>query len=260
MIIPDLLSPEARIGRFDRICEDAMRERREQGTDGIGTLAEKWQHQIIKRYLSEDPAEHEVKLPGTRFVSDIRCGDQVYEVQTGSFYPMQKKIAHYLSETELTVTVVHPIPKNAWVSRIDAVTSEISPRHRSPKHGRAIDLLPELYYLAPHLRHPRLKFRLLLLEVQDFRLVDPSARRRKRSGERFERIPLSLYEDITFSSPADFAIFLPDELPQVFTVSQFSAATRLRGRDAYSAVRALVALGLLSPAPPIGRAMAFARG
>ena len=60
--------------------------------DGIGLLGEKWQHQIIKRYLTEDPGEHEVKLAGTRFVSDVRVGNAIYEVQTGSFAPMKKKL------------------------------------------------------------------------------------------------------------------------------------------------------------------------
>ena len=69
-----------------------------------------------------------------------------------------------------------------------------------------------------------------MLEVYDFRLSAGSSRR--RTGERFERIPLSLLGELTFTSAADFARLLPPALPSPFTVKQFSALTRLRGRDA----------------------------
>ena len=260
MIVPDTLSAEARAARFSRICEDAMRERRSQGEQGIGTLAEKWQHQIIKRYLSENLFDHEIPVSSERrFVSDVRVGSDAYEVQTGSFAPMAKKIAYYLESTDLSVTVVHPIAKNRWVSWVDFDTAEISPRKRSPRHGDAKELLAELYPLLPHLSNPRLKFRILLLEVHDFKLLSNQKKDRRRGAIRYERIPLSLIEDISFSSPADFACFLPDSLASPFTVKQFSEATKIKGRDAYSAVRVLSALGLLSPAPPIGRSMAFAK-
>ncbi len=260
MILADRLDLDARIGRFGRICDAAMRERREQGTDGIGTLSEKWQHQIIKRYLSEDTSEHEVRVSeDRRFVSDVRVGDHAYEVQTGAFAPMREKIAYYLEQTALDVTIVHPIPKNKTVCWIDPATQEISEPKRSPRHGRLIDLLPELYPLIPYLARKRLHFRVLLLEVCDFRILSNDKRNRKHRAERFERIPTALCEDVSFDTPADFQVFLPEELPSVFTVKQFSVLTKLRGRDAYSAVRVLVAMGLLAPAEKIGRSMAFER-
>ncbi len=254
----DELSLEAKVARFSRICQDAMRERRVQGEQGVGTLAEKWQHQIIKRYLSEDPAHHEIPVSSERrFVSDVRIGNDAYEVQTGSFAPMVKKIAYYLESTDLTVTVVHPIAKDRWISWVDSETMEITPRKRSPKHGRPEDLLAELYPLIPFLGHPRLKFRILLLEVHDFKLLSNHKGRGKQDAQRYERIPLALFDDIPLNTPSDFAKFLPAELGSPFTVKQFSTATKIKGRDAYSAVRALTALGLLSPAEPIGRSMAF---
>ena len=257
MIPTDHLSAEARSARFSRICDAAMRERREQGTDGIGTLSEKWLHQIVKRYLTEDISCHEVRIDDARrFVSDVRVGDHAFEVQTASFAPMVKKIDYYLTCTDLTVTVVHPIPVSRVLCWIDPDTHEISPPRRVPKRGRASDILAELYPLIPYLSHPRLQVRVLLLEVQDFKLLSTSRGSRRR-GERFERIPTALLEDLSFTSPSDFCALLPPDLPSPFTVKQFSTASHIRGRDAYSAVRVLAALGLLSPAPPIGRSMAW---
>ena len=117
--------------------------------------------------------------------------------------------------------------------------------------------MAELYPLIPYLSHPQLKFQLLLLEVHDFKLLSEHRGRQKKDAQRYERIPLSLIDEIFLNTPEDFARFLPDGLPSPFTVKEFSKATGIRGRDAYSAVRVLTALDLLEATAPIGRSMAF---
>lgn len=243
--------------RFDRLCADAMRRDIRLCDSGIGTLGEKRLHAVIKRYLCEDEDCHEVGVLDTRFVSDVRIGSDVYEVQTGGFYPMKKKIAHYLEKTDCTVTIVHPLPAVRWMAWIDPKTAEISPRRKVSAIARPQDLLPELYALSYYLQHPRLKFRLLLLETQDFRVLNPRARSPKSHTKHYERIPLSLIDEIDFDTPDDFRRLIPSDLPTHFTVKDFSAHTKIRGINAYSAVRALVALGIVQPADPIGRAMGF---
>jgi hypothetical protein len=246
--------------RFNRLCREIIAAGYTSGEAGIGTLAEKRLHAVIKRYLCEDEDCHEVGVLNTRYVSDVRIGNEIFEVQTGSFFPMKRKIAHYLEHTDCTVTVVHPIPAVKWISWIDPQTHEISSRARSPKKGTPRDLLPELYHLLPHLGDPRLRFRVLLLEAEDLRLLNGRrSRDRKRGSERYERIPLALLDDLEFSTPSDFSVFLPDALPPHFTVKEFSALTKIRGRDAYSAVRVLTALGLLREGERIGRSMGWER-
>ena len=262
MLIPDMLDAEARQARFARIYRNAMCERREDLRDGIGLLGEKWQHQIIKRYLTENPAEHEVGLPGTRFVSDVRVGNDIYEVQTGSFAPMKRKLEHCFLDPALTVTVVHPLPAVRYLSWMDPESGEIGKSRRVGGKRDPRLLLPALYPLIPllpRLSEGRLSFRLLLLEVQDFRLLDGRTRDRKGGATRLERIPTGLLEDRTFAAPADFASLLPEDLPDPMTVAEFSRATGLRGLDAYSAVRVLLALGLFGEAGRKGRAMAVTR-
>ena len=85
---------EARKARFDRLCEEAMRRDIRVADSGIGTLGEKRLHAVIKRYICEDTDCHEVGVKDRRFVSDIRIGNEIYEVQTGDFYPMKQKIAY----------------------------------------------------------------------------------------------------------------------------------------------------------------------
>ena len=260
VLLPDLLDLPAKQARFERIYRDAMLERREDLRDGIGLLGEKWQHQIIKRYLTEDPREHEVKLAGTRFVSDVRVGNAIYEVQTGSFAPMKKKLERYFADPSLTVTVVHPLPAVRHLTWMDPATGEFGKSRRVAGKRDPVLLLPALYPLIPLLSHVgtgRLSFRLLLLEVEDFKLLDGKSRDRKHGATRLERIPVGLMDDLLFTSPSDFAALLPPSLPSPLTVAGLSRATGLQGLDAYSAARSLVALGILAPSVPISRAMAF---
>ncbi len=241
---------------FQDLCDEIIRAKRSNGEMGVGTLAEKRLHAVIKKYVCPNIDFHEVGVENTRYVSDVRIGNDVYEIQTGSFYPMKKKIAYYLEKTDCTVTVVHPIPFVRWMSWVEPDTVDISPR-RKVAGKKAIDLLPELYCLSEHLKNPRLRFRVLLLEVQDFRLLNGWSTDRKKGSNRYERIPLALIDEIDFHTPEDFRRFLPPALPTHFTVKEFSALTKLRGRDAYSAVRALAALGLIEAAEPIGRSMGW---
>lgn len=242
--------------RFERLCMEAATRERTAGAYGFGTLAEKRLHAVIKKYLCDNEDLHEVGVQGTRFVSDICIGNEIIEVQTGSFYPMKKKIAYYLEHTDCTVTIVHPIPAIRWMSWVDPQTMDISPR-RKVKGGRAEELLPELYHLLPHLHDPRLHFRLLLLEVHDFRMLNGWSKDRKKGSNRYERLPLALLDEIEFNTPEDFRRFLPSALPAHFTVKDFSSLTKIRGRNAYSAVRALATLGLVSESEPIGRSMGW---
>ena len=256
-LLIDEMDFAARRARFCRIAGDAARERHVQGTAGFGTLSEKRLHAVVKTYLCEDTDCHEVGVKDTRYVADVRVGNDVYEVQTGNFSPLKAKIAHYLTATDCTVTVVHPLAVERQVAWIDPTDGSVSKPRKIAYRSRPEKLLPALYPLLPFLDNPRLSFRLLLLSVEDFRLLNGWSRDRKRGSSRYERVPLDLLDDITFSSPTDYLRFLPADLPSPFKVSDFSRLTRLRGRDAYSAVRVLVALGLLRPADPIGRAMAF---
>ena len=243
--------------RFDRLCREVASAPRGNGEEGIGTLGEKRMHAIIKRYLCEDHSHHEVGVLDTGYVSDVRIGNDIYEVQTGAFYPMKKKIAHYIENTNCTVTVVHPISVERFVTWVDAKTGETTPRKKSPKRERAIHLLPELYCLLSYLGNERLRFRLLMIEEEDFRTLSGRKDNRKRGARLYERMPLSLLGELEFSAPADFAVFLPDDLPSPFTVKDFSQKTGVCGRDAYSAVHVLEKLGLITKTELIGRAMAF---
>jgi len=247
-----------RAATLARIASRVARERHVQGTDGIGTLGEKRMHTIFKELFCADAQYHEVALEGTRYVADIKMGNEIIEIQTGALAPMRKKISYYLEKTDCTVTVVHPVAVKRQTVWIDPATREIAHRTRPTVAGRDRDLLAELFPLRDLFPHPRLSFHLLYIEAVDFRILSPRGTR-GRGARRYERIPTALLGEESFCEARDFVRFLPDTLPAHFTVKDFSAATGIRGVDAYSAVRVLCSLGLIEEAAPIGRAMAFRR-
>lgn len=239
---------------FRRACDEVVLSC-SPSDGGVGTLAEKMLHQTVKLFLCPDSDDHEVGVVDTRFVADAKIGNTVFEVQTGHFSPMKKKIAHYLNETNFTVCVVHPIAYKRWLSTIDPITHTISPKKRSAGVHSPDAFLSELYSLLPLFPNPRLQIRLLFLEVHDFK-YSSIGRRRRGIPKKVERVPLELLGTLDFSSADHYRIFLPDTLPNRFSVKEYSEETGIRGIHAYSAVRVLTSLGLLRQVED-SRPMAF---
>jgi len=71
-------------------------------TNGIGTLNEGRLHQALKALYVDESGEAEISVGD--YVADVRGADNVlYEIQTGSFTPLKKKLAtllenHWTSE------------------------------------------------------------------------------------------------------------------------------------------------------------------
>ena len=244
-LLIDELDFAARRARFCRIAEEAAIERRAQGLFGFGTLQEKRLHATIKSFLCEDTDCHEVGIQNTRFLADVRVGNEIYEVQTGNFAPLKPKLEYLLENTPCTITVVHPVVAQRSIAWIDPRDGSVTPPRKTGGIERPLTLLADLYPLLSLLPNDRLAFRLLSIAAIDFRLLNPADRDPKRHTRRYERIPTDLLGDVTFSLPADFHDLLPADLPEEFTVPAFSKLSHLRGRNAYSAVYVLEKLGIL---------------
>lgn len=151
-----------------------------QGYAGIGTLREKRLHMAVKRYLSPDATGQEVPVrelgeTGTARdrIADVRLPDgHIFEVQTGGFYPLRRKIGLYMAHTDSPVTVVHPLPYRKYLSWIDPASGQILSRRRSPRHADVRSAARELYWLSDWIGNPRLTVSLLFLELEEFRMQD----------------------------------------------------------------------------------------
>jgi hypothetical protein len=257
--------------RFAAIAEEVMasplyrmgRHTSPEDAPHIGTLREKRLHACIKRYLCPDEACHErpvgdlLREDGAKprcMVADILTDGHIMEVQTGGFFPLREKIGWYLTHTPCRVTVVHPIPAVKYLSWIDPADGSILSRSKSPKRGRVKDVAKELYWVSDFIGDPRFSVRILLLELEEYRLADGWSRDKKRGSNRYERFPTALLGDVTLWTPADYAAyFLPPALSApdgegndpVFTAAAYAKATGIRGKATYSMLRLLEGLALL---------------
>lgn len=271
--------------RFTRVAEEVDRMpwgRARDGRDtgaGIGTLGEKRLHATIKRYLYEDVTAHEqvvkdeiadrdgengltVEKPRRMIADVLTPGGEIFEVQTGGFFPLRAKVEWYLSHTTYRVTVVHPMPAVKYLSWIDPTSGQVISRRKSPKRGQVRQIAKELYWLAPFIGDPRFSLRVLLLELEEYRLADGWGRDGKRGSNRYDRFPTALMEDVTLATAEDYApYFLPDAIPygEAFTAATYARATAIRGKATYATLRILCQLGLLRETDKIGRSMGFIR-
>ena len=281
--------------RFAAVAEEVMISpkyrpmgRRGRAAEGphIGTLREKRLHAAIKLYLCPDEACHERPVAdllaeaggesagrGRAMVADILREGQIFEVQTGGFYPLRDKIGWYLTHTPCRVTVVHPIPAVRYLSWIDPQDGSIISRRRSPKRGRVRDVAKELYWLSDFIGDPRFSLRLLLIELEEYRMADGWSRDGKRGSNRYERFPVALLGDVTLSTPADYAdYFLPEALRTAapagnadaeggyppFTAAAYAKLTGIRGKATYSMIHLLERLGMIAEeAERVGRSRSY---
>lgn len=217
----------------------AVLHRRPPASGGIGTLGERTLHAALKYCYEPDDTYHEIPMEG--FVADIARPDTVIEIQTGSFYPLRKKLPALLARGP--VKVVHPLAARKRIVWVDPETGELSAPRTSPRPDRPADVLPELFWLLDVLDEPGLQFEFPLLAIDEYKLKDGIGAEGKKHATRYERIPTGWLGSVSLAEPADAAALLPPDLPPHFTAPGFAKAARLKGRRASAALKTLQALG-----------------
>ena len=234
--------------RFLQVCRDICAEGHPRFN--IGTYKEKKLHLILKNYFEPLTSCHEI--PHSGYVADIRNGDGIMEIQTSGFASMNGKLEAFLPDS--AVTVVFPVAEKKWVTWIDPESGEIQPRHRSPKKGTPADVLPEMVFIREHLHHPNLRIRVVLLEVEEYRMLDGKrSRSRKRGSTRYERIPLDMYEVYDFCDIADYVRALPFLPGSHITSADLSKKCGFRGRRLSAVIRVLETVGAITKDGKQGR-------
>ena len=239
---------------FDKCVTAALTG--EHRREGIGTLGERTLHLILKNFFEPDDAYHEVKLG--RYVADICRDAQIIEIQTRGFAALRKKLAAY--RPDYKVTLVYPIADVKHISWIDPETGEISARRKSPKRGKAWDILYELYALRELMPLEGVRFALVFMNMDEFKLLSGKSRDKKHFGaSRYERVPSELCDIVTLESPSDFEALVPPTLGEKFTAAEFAKAAKMTPRTAGYAIRTLVTLGVIERVETRGRAFVYAR-
>lgn len=209
------------IDRFEQAKEKIIGKSRER--NGIGTLSEKTVHAVLKNFYAPDEDMHEI--PIENFVADIYTGKEIIEIQTRNFNTMRPKLKSFLEE--YPVTVVYPIPHRKWLSWIDEETGECSPKRKSPLTGSVYMAFPELYKIKMFLKNRNLRLRFLLLDMEEYRLLNGWSSDKKKGSCRFDRIPTKLVDEIVIERIEDYVQFIPPQLTR-FTSAEFAKAAHIR--------------------------------
>lgn len=207
--------------RFVQAC------RRVIGVDrqrlGIGTLAEKTVHAVFKNYY--EPDEDHQEIPIENYVADIYTGKEIIEIQTRQFNRMRDKLSAFLPL--YPVTIVYPIPRTKWLIWIDEESGELSSKRKSPKKGNPYMAFAELYKIKGYLKDPNLRLRLVLADMEEYRLLNGWSHDKKKGSSRFDRIPTQLVEEVMIERPEDYMQFIPAELEEPFTTKDFARCAHI---------------------------------
>ena len=248
--IEDSRIEEAAVRQFEAARERIIGKNRERS--GIGTLSEKTVHAVLKNFYAPD--EDMQEIPIGNYVADIYTGTEIMEIQTRNFNAMRQKLAYFLQE--YPVTVIYPIPRRKWLSWIDEETGECSPKRKSPETGSAYMAFPELYKIKNLLKHDNLHFRLVLLDMEDYRLLNGWSQDKKKGSCRFDRIPTQLVEEIAIERTEDYMQFIPPQLEQ-FTSADFAKAAHIRKELAQTVLNILLEVGVVKRIGRQGRSYLY---
>ena len=226
----------------------------EDRAGGVGTLSEKMLHRILKYCIDRNPANHEIEVLGS--IADVKNEQGIFEIQTRSFDKLAPKLARFLPEHN--VTVIYPIEAEKTLRYVDKADGSITEPKRSPRHLRIYDAAKELRHISSFIGHANLTVKLVFLRVEEYRLLDGRGPTKTRGATKLERLPVEIISEIDLKSKADYISLLPDELPETFSAAEHARLIKRRSRDAYSALRLLLDLGLLTR-ERVGRAYVYKR-
>lgn len=220
---------------------------------GIGTLSEKTVHAILKNFYQPD--EDHQEIPIENYIADIYADGEIMEIQTRQFNKMRNKLNVFLPL--YPVTIVYPIPREKWVIWIDEESGELSKPRKSPKKGTPYTVFPELYKIKMFLKDPKLRLKLVLMDMEEYKLLNGWSNDKKKGSSRYDQIPTELIEEIDIKCPEDYMQFVPYELQDEFTVKEFGKAAHIPSTLAGTVVNILCYMGTIEHVGKRGRAYLY---
>lgn len=218
----------------------------EQTENMITTYMERGLHRSLKKHFCSDEANHELKIG--RFVADACDGQTIFEIQTGSFSPLRKKLQFYLENTDFNIVIVRPIAQNRKIFWLDEESGEIKKAPRlSSKHENLASGIADIHYIIEFLGNPRLSFCFVMMEIDEIRLLDGYGKQKKIRATSVDRIAGEIYSLRYIKSAQDIADALFSLLPdEPFGRESLSKALKLKGLKLWSAQKLLLETELLT--------------
>ncbi len=238
---------------FQEVCSSIIDQNIER--NGIGTLSEKTIHAVLKSYFSPDSSYHEQRVHN--YVADIQMGNQIIEIQTRAFNTLRRKLDAFLPDHK--VTIVYPVAYTKWLCWVDESTGEVSKPRKSPKLGSPIQIFPELYKIKNYLNHPNLSIHIVLLDIEEYRLLNGWSHDRKRGSTRNDGIPVNFADELVIRERTDYAKLLPDSLPSQFTTKDYKKYAKVSQGTAWTALNILSYVNAIKQVGKKGNSHLFER-
>jgi len=201
--------------------------------NGIGTLQENSLHAALKNWYAQPGDQLESMVDG--YVIDLVRGAQLVEVQTAHFSSIKRKLVKLLENHP--VRLVYPIPSEKWILSISGDGDTVLGRRKSPKHGRVTDVFQELVRIPKLVQHPNFTLEVILIREEVVWREDGCGSWRRKGRSIADRRLLEVISRFMFTRPDDFRVFIPTDLPQIFTVRDLARHTKqpryLAGKMAY---------------------------
>ena len=143
-----------------------------------------------------------------------------------------------------------------WLVWLDEDTGEVTNRRKSPKRGTPQAVFHELYKIKSFLKHPNLSIRILMIDMEETRLLNGWSADRKKGSHRHDRIPLDLVEELDIKGVQDYRMLIPPEL-EAFTSKEYARATGLTVKRAQTALNVLYDLGVVERIGKKGNAFIY---
>ncbi len=227
---------------YEEAFETALaRAREENGGGGIGTLSEKLLHRTLKYLYEPDPGKHEAEVGG--FFADVLNSGGITEIQTGSFFHIDKKLGVFLKE--YPVTLVCPVVREKRLVFIDPDSGEMTKPRLSPKKGRVESVFRELVHIRKRLSDDNLVVSVVLTDAMEYRVRRGPRRFRDKGYDRAELVPTAFVSETVFVTADDWLRLLPGGMDG-FTVRELAGELKLDARTAQAMCASLVCAGALT--------------
>lgn len=193
----------------------------------VGTQNEKLIHATLKNYYAPYSDEQEIKIGS--FFADAVSEDGIFEIQTKALYRLKEKLRTFLEYSR--VTVVHPVIGEYRTLFISEDSGEIIDETPMRRQYSKLNIFEELYSIREFLNNENLSIILVRLKTEKrvyFR-GEKLPDMRSRSARKkclIKQVPLEITEELRLDIPRDYTVFLPDNLPDIFTKKQLCAAAK----------------------------------
>jgi hypothetical protein len=155
------------------------------------------------------------------------------------------------------VRLVYPIPVEKWILRISGDGDTVLGRRKSPKHGRVTDVFQELVRIPKLVQHPNFTLEVILIREEVVWREDGRGSWRRKGRSIADRRLLEVISRFVFSRTGDFRVFIPADLPQIFTVRDLAKLSKQPRNHARKIVYCLREMGVIELVGKRSRELAY---